>query len=170
MDVLFPNVIGHHPKGVDLAVPRVVTQPYTTYTPELEESLRDTPSIGSATSELTGSASPPYHDGKNRSLPSRGVTDETIDDAYVAFIIYCNPNCPLPVDTSKLRRSFRSPPRSDGKDFSVFTLWELFRKFDKKEIKTWIQLAIELGVELPSMERNQSTQKVQQYAVRLKVC
>lgn len=103
-----------------------------------------------------------------RTLPSREITDETIDDAYVLFILYCNPNVPSSVDTSELRRTFRCPPRSDGKSFSVFTLFDLIRKLDNKELKTWIQLAIELGVEPPSMEKKQSTQKVQQYAVRLK--
>ncbi|KAF3386262.1 ARS-binding protein 2 [Penicillium rolfsii] len=105
---------------------------------------------------------------ESRTLPSREITDETIDDAYVLFILYCNPNVPSSVDTSELRKTFRCPPRSDGKSFSVFTLFELIRKLDNKELKTWIQLAIELGVEPPSMEKKQSTQKVQQYAVRLK--
>ncbi|PWY86896.1 putative ARS binding protein Abp2 [Aspergillus heteromorphus CBS 117.55] len=103
-----------------------------------------------------------------RALPSRDLTDSTIDDAYIMFIFYCNPNVPLAVDTSELRKTFRCPPRSDGKSFSVFALWELIKKLDSKELKTWIQLAIELGVEPPSMEKKQSTQKVQQYAVRLK--
>ncbi|KAJ5167698.1 uncharacterized protein N7482_003292 [Penicillium canariense] len=107
---------------------------------------------------------------ESRNLPSRDVTDDTIDEAYVLFIFYCNPNVPSSVDTSELRKTFRCPPRSDGKSFSVFTLFELIRKLDNKELKTWIQLAIELGVEPPSMEKKQSTQKVQQYAVRLKVC
>lgn len=106
---------------------------------------------------------------ESRILPPREITDETIDDAYILFILYCNPNVPSSVDTLELRRTFRSPPRSDGKSFSIFTLFELIRKFDNKELKTWIQLAIELGVEPPSMEKKQSTQKVQQYAVRLKV-
>lgn len=106
---------------------------------------------------------------ESRALPSRDITDEKIDEAYVAFIFYCNPNVPGSVDTTELRKTFRCPPRSDGKNFSIFTLWELIRKFDSKELKTWIQLAIELGVEPPSIERKQSTQKVQQYAVRLKV-
>ncbi|PWY94926.1 putative ARS binding protein Abp2 [Aspergillus sclerotioniger CBS 115572] len=105
---------------------------------------------------------------ETRSLPSRDLTDGTIDDAYILFIFYCNPNVPLSVDTSELRKNFRCPPRSDGKTFSIFALWGLIRKLDSKEIKTWIQLAIELGVEPPSMEKKQSTQKVQQYAVRLK--
>ncbi|KAB8246680.1 ARS binding protein 2-domain-containing protein [Aspergillus flavus] len=105
---------------------------------------------------------------ESRSLPSRDITDETIDDAYVMFIFYCNPNVPLSVDTSELRKTFRCPPRSDGKSFSIFTLWELIRKLDSKELKTWISLATELGVEPPDLEQGQSTQKVQQYAVRLK--
>lgn len=108
-------------------------------------------------------------DAERRDLPARDVTDETIDDAYVSFIMYCNPNVPATADSSELRRTFRAPPRSDGKSFSIFVLWELIRKLDRKELKTWIQLAIELGVEPPSLEKKQSTQKVQQYAVRLKV-
>ncbi|KAJ9193936.1 hypothetical protein DTO027B5_5529 [Paecilomyces variotii] len=126
--------------------------------------------------------SPPLFDGTSRPnhaneslrsdssrlLPSPEFSDQTMDDAYIAFILYCNPSVPSSVDTSELRRVFRSPPRSDGKSFSVFTLWELIVKLDKKELKTWIQLATELGVEPPSAEKKQSTQKVQQYAVRLK--
>ncbi|KAK2800751.1 hypothetical protein FQN51_005891 [Onygenales sp. PD_10] len=103
-----------------------------------------------------------------RSLPSPDLSDATIDDAYVAFIFYCNPNVPSGTDTAELRRIFRSPPRSEGKSFNIFTLWQLIQKLDRKELKTWIQLAIELGVDPPSAEKKQSTQKVQQYAVRLK--
>ncbi|PGH17710.1 hypothetical protein AJ80_04718 [Polytolypa hystricis UAMH7299] len=102
------------------------------------------------------------------SLPSRDITDASIDGAYVNFILYCNPGVPVGTDTAELRRTFRVPPRSDGKSFSVFTLWQLIQKLDRKEIKTWTQLAMELGVEPPSVEKKQSTQKVQQYAVRLK--
>ncbi|KAL2868726.1 putative ARS binding protein Abp2 [Aspergillus lucknowensis] len=105
---------------------------------------------------------------ESRSLPSRSITDENIDDAYIMFIFYCNPNVPSSADSTELRKTFRCPPRSDGKSFSIFTLWELIKKLDNKELKTWIQLAIELGVEPPDMEKKQSTQKVQQYAVRLK--
>ncbi|KAI9931477.1 hypothetical protein ASPWEDRAFT_181210 [Aspergillus wentii DTO 134E9] len=106
--------------------------------------------------------------GESRTLPSRDVTDESIDEAYINFILYCNPGVPLSVDTTELRKTFRSPPRSDGKSFSIFNLWELIRRLDNKDLKTWIQLAIELGVEPPSFEKKQSTQKVQQYTVRLK--
>ncbi|EEP79278.1 predicted protein [Uncinocarpus reesii 1704] len=101
---------------------------------------------------------------ESRTPPSRDITDSTIDDAYIDFIFYCNPGVPTTTNTSELRRMFRSPPRSDGKCFSIYILWQLIQKFDRKELKTWIQLAMELGVEPPSLEKKQSTQKVQQYA------
>jgi hypothetical protein len=107
---------------------------------------------------------------ESRVLPSRDITEETIDDAYVAFILYCNPNVPSSVDTSELRKTFRCLPRSDGKSFNIFTLYGLIRRrLLNEELKTWIQLAIELGVEPPCFEKKQSAQKVQQYTVRLKV-
>lgn len=104
-----------------------------------------------------------------RALPVKDVSDDTIADAYAQFILYCNPHFPLDIESSELKRIFRSPPRSDGKDFSIYTLWELIQKFDTKEIKTWAQLALDLGVEPPSAEKGGSVQKVQQYSVRLKV-
>ncbi|KAJ5357707.1 ARS binding protein 2 [Penicillium brevicompactum] len=105
----------------------------------------------------------------SRVLPSRDITEETIDDAYVSFILYCNPNVPSSVDTSELRKTFRCLPRSDGKSFNIFTLFGLIRRrLQNDEMKTWIQLAMELGVEPPCMEKKQSSQKVQQYTVRLK--
>jgi hypothetical protein len=106
---------------------------------------------------------------QDRSLPDREVTDESLDNAYVEFVLYCNPSFPTSVDTAELRKVFRSPPKSDGKTFSTFTLFELIRKLDSKEIKTWTELALELGVEKPTVEKGQSSQKVQQYSVRLKV-
>ncbi|KAH0537153.1 hypothetical protein FGG08_006023 [Glutinoglossum americanum] len=110
----------------------------------------------------------PAYTPNDRSLPSRDVTDASIDDAYVAFILYCNPSVSLSTDTAELRRGFRTPPKSDGKSFNTFTLLELIRKFENKEIRTWTSLAIQLGVEPPKVAKNQSAQKVQQYAVRLK--
>ncbi|CZT42189.1 related to ars binding protein 2 [Rhynchosporium secalis] len=103
-----------------------------------------------------------------RSLPCLDVSDEGFDDAYVEFIMFCNPNVPLDADTTELRRIFRAPPKSDGKNFDTFVLFELIRKLESKDIKTWAQLALELGVEPPALEKGQSAQKVQQYAVRLK--
>lgn len=104
-----------------------------------------------------------------RTLPSRDVTDQNFDDAYVTFIMYCNPSVASDTDPSELKKIFRAPPKSDGKSFSTFTLFELIRKLENKELKTWAQLAIDLGVEPPALDKGQSAQKVQQYAVRLKV-
>lgn len=103
----------------------------------------------------------------DRALPSREVTESSIEDAFVSFILYCNPLVDLNVSTIELRKGFRAPPRSDGKSFSTFNLFKLIKRLEEKELKTWTQLVIELGVEPPDL--NQSTQKVQQYAVRLKV-
>ena len=105
----------------------------------------------------------------DRSLPSRDVTDETLDEAYVQFVLYCNPAIPSNVDATELKRGFRSLPKSDGKNFNTFVLYDLISRLERKDIKTWTQLVVELGVELPDTSKNQSTQKVQQYAVRLKV-
>ncbi|KAF2471441.1 uncharacterized protein BDR25DRAFT_260997 [Lindgomyces ingoldianus] len=105
---------------------------------------------------------------EDRSPPSRDVTDDTIDDAYASFVLYCNPYFATNTDTSELTKLFRTPPKSDGKAFSTYVLFELIRKLDTKEIKTWTQLALDLGVEPPDMDKRQSTQKVQQYSVRLK--
>lgn len=105
----------------------------------------------------------------DRPPPSRDVSDVTIDDTYAAFILYCNPNFPTTTDTSELTKLFRLPPKSDGTAFSTWTLFELIRRFDSKDIKTWTQLALELGVKPPDIDQGQSTQKVQQYSVRLKV-
>lgn len=105
----------------------------------------------------------------DRALPSRDVTPETIADTYVNFILYANPNFSLDVDTSTLKQTFETGlPKSDNKDFEPFRLYELLKKFDAKEIKTWNQLALDLGVEPPDQSKGQSAQKVQQYSVRLK--
>ena len=104
----------------------------------------------------------------DRSLPSRDVSDNNIDESYALFILYCNPSFSTSTDTSELRKSFRAPPKSEGKSFSTYNLFELISKLEAKEIKTWTELALELGVEKPNAEKGQSTQKVQQYTVRLK--
>ena len=104
-----------------------------------------------------------------RSLPSRQVDENSIDDAYAQYILYCNPTIPLDVDTTELKKGFRAPPKSDAKTFSPFTLYTLVSQLENKEIKTWTELVLKLGVEPPDATKNQSTQKVQQYAVRLKV-
>ncbi|MCJ1469972.1 hypothetical protein MMC07_008617 [Pseudocyphellaria aurata] len=111
---------------------------------------------------------PMIEHGSDRVLPSIEVNDESLDNAYVDFIMYCNPSIATDVDTSELRKGFRSPPKSDGKNFSPFVLFGLISRLEAKDIKTWTQLVTELGVEHPDPSKNQSTQKVQQYAVRLK--
>ncbi|KAL4999280.1 ARS binding protein 2-domain-containing protein [Aspergillus recurvatus] len=216
MQGTFPTMVSQ-PERNDLGGTAMVIQQFARYPASLEPGLQSASSIGSASSQMAISKSPPLQrkatprslqssptvarpaiapgppvrSGPSisppvfdtprqkqmgdpidradaRSLPSREITDENIDDAYVLFIFYCNPNVPLSADSTELRKTFRCPPRSDGKSFSIYTLWELIKKLDNKELKTWIQLAIELGVEPPDMEKKQSTQKVQQYAVRLK--
>ncbi|KAI2626824.1 hypothetical protein GGS21DRAFT_263127 [Xylaria nigripes] len=110
----------------------------------------------------------PRSPGVRLMLPNRAVTSDTIEDAYVNFILHCNPAVPLDVDTTSLREAFRTPPKSEGKSFSTFTLFGLITKLHQKEIKTWAELALRLGVEPPDHEKGQSSQKIQQYAVRLK--
>ncbi|KAI5862269.1 ARS binding protein 2-domain-containing protein [Durotheca rogersii] len=101
-------------------------------------------------------------------LPQKAVTDASIEEAYVNFILYCNPAVPLETDTAALREAFRTPPRSEGKSFSTFALFELIKQLHAKELKTWADLALKLGVEPPDHDKGQSSQKIQQYAVRLK--
>ena len=112
---------------------------------------------------------PNHNPSTKRELPLREIDDDSIDDAYVQFIMYCNPSIPANGDTSELKKGFRTPPKSDGKTFSPYTLFGLISRLESKDIKTWTQLVIELGVEPPDAAKNQSSQKVQQYAVRLKV-
>jgi hypothetical protein len=141
--------------------------------PQLSNSGKHSAQISADNTDCAGSQSQTSNydssGAASRLLPSKDVSDETLDDAYVSFILYCNPSIPFDTDTDELKKAFRSPPKSDGKSFSTFTLFELIRKLELKEIKTWAQLAIDLGVEPPAMEKGQSAQKVQQYAVRLKV-
>lgn len=105
----------------------------------------------------------------SRTLPTQDLTQESIDDAYVQFIFYCNPSIPLSTDTTELKKGFRLMPKTDGNSFDIFVLFQLIKKLEAKEIETWSQLVAELGVEPPDPTKNQSTQKVQQFAVRLKV-
>ncbi|KAK3683881.1 ARS binding protein 2-domain-containing protein [Podospora appendiculata] len=102
-------------------------------------------------------------------LPARNVVDSaSIEDAFVNFVLHCNPAVPPETDSAALREAFRTPPKSGGKTFSTYTLFELIKQLDTKELKTWAELALKLGVEPPDQEKGQSSQKIQQYAVRLK--
>lgn len=102
-------------------------------------------------------------------LPDRRVTADTIEDAYVRFMFYCNPGLPPSTPTLTLREAFRNPPRSGGKSFSTFAVYELVRKFYDSEIRTWTELTTRLGVEPPDPSKEESAQKIAQYGVRLKV-
>ncbi|KAL2148190.1 hypothetical protein VTH82DRAFT_6907 [Thermothelomyces myriococcoides] len=117
-----------------------------------------------AVQPTTNQRSPP----PRRALPDRDVDATSIEDAYVAFILYCNPAVPVDADSTALREAFRTPPKSGGKSFSTYTLFELIKQFETKELKTWAELALKLGVDPPDQEKGQSSQKIQQYAVRLK--
>lgn len=97
------------------------------------------------------------------------MTEETIDLAFAKFILYSNPYYPCDTDTSELKECLHNVPKSDGKNFTIYGLWQLVQKLETKELKTWIQLALDLGVEPPTAENKASVQKVQQYTVRLKV-
>ncbi|KAF1363888.1 hypothetical protein EJ07DRAFT_101283 [Lizonia empirigonia] len=110
----------------------------------------------------------PSYAPDDRSLPAQDVSDDTIDNAFASFVLYCNPSFALSTDTTELVKLFRTPPKSDGNAFSTWTLFELIRKFSTGDIKTWTQLALDLGVTPPDTDKGQSTQKVQQYSVRLK--
>ncbi|KAK0612844.1 ARS binding protein 2-domain-containing protein [Bombardia bombarda] len=110
----------------------------------------------------------PGPDPASRRLPDRNVNNDTIEDTYVAFVLYCNPAVPPDTDSANLREAFRTPPKSGGKTFSTYVLFELIKQLDAKELKTWAELALKLGVEPPDQEKGQSSQKIQQYAVRLK--
>ncbi|KAH6607979.1 hypothetical protein Trco_004292 [Trichoderma cornu-damae] len=103
-------------------------------------------------------------------LPDRNVTADTIDDAYVRFILHCNPALPPDADAESLREAFANPPRSGGKNFSPFVIFDLVQRFYRKEIKTWTELTTRLGVEPPDLSRDESAQKIAQYGVRLKAC
>ncbi|KAK8247237.1 ARS binding protein 2-domain-containing protein [Phyllosticta capitalensis] len=118
---------------------------------------------------FNGSPGPQGYVPNDRSLPDReNVNAENLDEAYAQFIVYCNPYLAADISTTELKRIFKKPPMSDNKVFDLWKLYDLLGKLETGEIKTWIQLALDLGVEPPDLEKGQSTQKVQQYAVRLK--
>ncbi|CAI2171103.1 2631_t:CDS:2 [Funneliformis geosporum] len=103
-----------------------------------------------------------------RQLPSKeGINQENIADRFVEFIMYCNPSAPGTLDTAALIRSFNAVPKSDGKVFQTWSLYQLVGKHYAGEIRTWTKLAQKLGV---VRTPEASPQKIQQYAVRLKNC
>ncbi|KAF4974785.1 hypothetical protein FZEAL_8362 [Fusarium zealandicum] len=125
------------------------------------------PPSGSSGPSPAGSATTPDI-AVRPSLPDRNVTADTIEDAYVRFIFFCNPGLSPSIETVSLREAFRNPPRSGGKVFSTFAIYELVRKFYDNEIRTWTELTTRLGVEPPDPSKKDSAQKNSQYGVRLK--
>ncbi|PSK43625.1 hypothetical protein B9Z65_7139 [Elsinoe australis] len=104
-----------------------------------------------------------------RKLPNREVARETITDAYVQFVLFCNPAYPDDVDTTTLRETFNTPPTSNKKTFDTFDIYVLVKRMlEHDNIKTWQQLALELGVEPGTAEDGAGSQRVPQYIVRLK--
>lgn len=102
-------------------------------------------------------------------LPDRDVTPATLEDAFVRFIFHCNPAAHRGSDTNVLREAFRAPPRNAGRSFDPAVIYDLVKKFYAKEIKTWTELTIALGVTPPDLSKDESSQKLTQYGVRLKV-
>ena len=105
-----------------------------------------------------------------RALPERDVSLETIEDAYVNFMLYCNPALPPDCDIESLREAFRMPPKSQGKEFSPWLVFQKVKQFYSREIPTWTEMVIRLGVDEPDVSKGESSQKLTQYGVRLKAC
>ena len=145
----------------------------TTYTAGIASVMLSSPSSGHQRQQQAGDAvvAMPTQGGfvVRPTLPERDVTGDSIEDAYVRFVFYCNPALSLAADTQSLREAFRNPPKSGGKAFHPFAIYVLVRKFYGKEIKTWTELTTMLGVEPPDPSKDESSQKIAQYGVRLKV-
>lgn len=103
----------------------------------------------------------------SRPSPAKDINHSNIVDRYVEFILWCNPNhIPDEGQTLTLRRAFIAVPKSDGKTFDPWLLFSHVARLESGEIKTWTKLAQDMGVERTD---DSSPQKIQQYAVRLKV-
>ncbi|TDZ23134.1 ARS-binding protein 2 [Colletotrichum orbiculare MAFF 240422] len=136
----------------------------STSTPQQQHAAASAAPQSISSSPASARLVPPSWDA----LPARDVTAENIEDAYVQFIMYCNPAVPAETDTAGLREAFRVPPKSTGKLFSTFLLYQLVVQLEQGSVKTWADLALKLGVPPPDPDKGESTQKVPQYAVRLK--
>ncbi|TID20203.1 hypothetical protein E2P81_ATG07506 [Venturia nashicola] len=107
---------------------------------------------------------------QDRSLPDRNVNEDNITDAYVAFILYCNPCFPLSVDTTLLKKTFNELPASEGVRHNIFLLYKLIRRHEANDAacQKWTHIIKLLGVKEPDTEKKQSHQKLSQFGVRLK--
>ena len=60
------------------------------------------------------------------------------------------------------------PPKSQGKEFSPWLVFQKVKQFYRREIPTWTEMVIQLGVDEPDVSKGESSQKLTQYGVRLK--
>ncbi|KAF4123880.1 ARS binding protein 2 [Geosmithia morbida] len=96
-------------------------------------------------------------------LPDRNVTPDTLEDAFVSFIFYCNPAIPWGSDATALREAFRTPPKNGGKSFDTAVIYDLVKRLYAKDIKTWTELTMMLGVAPPDPSKDESRQRITQY-------
>ncbi|EPY53498.1 ARS binding protein Abp2 [Schizosaccharomyces cryophilus OY26] len=98
-------------------------------------------------------------------LPSKlDVNADNITEKFCQFCLCCNPWY-AGADTRLLANAFNSIPKSEGQKFDIWVLFLLIRQYHQKVISSWSKLVGFLGVE---RKDEQSTQKIQQYVVRLK--
>ena len=102
-----------------------------------------------------------------RVLPSREVSRTTIGQAYTQFVLFCNPAYDAGVDTADLEDMFSAPPSSNKQNFQVFDIFAQVKRLHQLEIRTWQQLATDLGVRIID-DVQASSQRVPQYVVRLR--
>ncbi|CAG8542913.1 5375_t:CDS:10 [Diversispora eburnea] len=152
-----------HPKAIKPAVAVLRRKTRNSTKTIVNNDSKDT-SIPAASSTNTNVIPSTIGNAGNNTL-NTDVTQENIADRYLEFILYCNPSAPSDLDVSSLIRSFNAVPKSDGKTFETWVLFQLVSKHNSGEIKTWTKLAQQLGVERTN---ESSPQKIQQYAVRLK--
>ncbi|KAF2156477.1 hypothetical protein K461DRAFT_96515 [Myriangium duriaei CBS 260.36] len=104
-----------------------------------------------------------------RQLPAREVTRASISGAYVQFILFCNPAIGQTSDTVALVETFSSPPTSNKKVFHVYDIFLQVKRLYELDTKTWIQLALDLGIEPATADEGAgASQRIHQYIVRLK--
>ncbi|WBW71541.1 may bind replication origins Abp2 [Schizosaccharomyces osmophilus] len=98
-------------------------------------------------------------------LPSKlDINADNITEKFCQFCLCCNPWY-AGADTRQLATAFNSIPKSEGQKFDIWVLFLLIRQYHQKVISSWSKLVGFLGVE---RKDEQSTQKIQQYVVRLK--
>lgn len=138
-------------------------QPSGPLPPPIEAESQPTDQQQAAEPESTSRPAPP------RVLPDKDVSPDTIGEAYISFILYCNPALPQDCMVDTLREAFKAPPKSQGKEFPTWSVFQNVKRFYNKEIPTWTEMVVQLGVDPPDLSKDESSQKITQYGVRLKV-